>query len=117
MEFKDNLKLLKIELNEIKKTYIEKQRESKFWDAKVQSLAEIKSELKNKQGIFGDINDSQKEIHKMQVCNSYNYPSNNFSQPLLYLLINHSNSYSCILCIKVIKFVLYTIILFADNGK
>jgi len=60
--------MLKNELNEIKKTYIEKQRESKSWDAKVQSLVEMKIELKNKQGIFGDIDVIQKEIHKMQVC-------------------------------------------------
>jgi len=53
----------------MKKTYIEKQRESKSWDAKVQSLVEIKTELKNKQGIFGDIDATQKEIHKMQVGN------------------------------------------------
>jgi len=63
----DHLKLLKNELDEIKKTYIEKQRESKSWDTKVQSLVEMKTDLKNKQGIFGDINAMQKEIHKMQV--------------------------------------------------
>jgi len=67
----DHLKLLKNELSEMKKTYIEKQRESKSWDAKVQSLVEIKTELKNKQGIFGDIDATQKEIHKMHVCNSH----------------------------------------------
>jgi len=67
LEYIDLLKLLKNELNEIKKTYIEKQRESKSWDAKVQSLVEMKTELKNKQGIFGDIGVIQKEIHKMQV--------------------------------------------------
>lgn len=74
MEYKDLLKLLKNELNEIKKTYIEKQRESKSWDAKVQSLVEMKTELKNKQGIFGDIDAIQKEIHKKQVCNSCQLP-------------------------------------------
>lgn len=71
MEFVDYLKLLKTELNEIKKTYIAKQRESKSWDAKVQSLVEMKTELKNKQGIFGDIDAIQKEIHKMLVSNRY----------------------------------------------
>ncbi|CAH1737113.1 unnamed protein product [Aphis gossypii] len=67
LEYMDHLKSLQNELNEIKKTYIEKQRESKSWDAKVQSLIEIKTELKNKQGIFGDIDATQKEIHKMQI--------------------------------------------------
>jgi hypothetical protein len=63
----DHLTFLKNELNEMKKTYIEKQRESKSWDIKLQSLVEIKTELKNKQGVFGDIDATQKEIHKMQV--------------------------------------------------
>lgn len=54
----------------MKKTYIEKQRESKSWEANVQSLIEMKAELKNKQGVFGDIDAMQKEIHKMVVCNS-----------------------------------------------
>ncbi|XP_060873754.1 interaptin-like [Metopolophium dirhodum] len=70
LEYIDLLKLLKNELNEIKKTYIEKQRESKSWDAKVQSLVEMKTELKKKQGIFGDIDVIQKEIHKMQMTES-----------------------------------------------
>ncbi|KAL4090962.1 hypothetical protein QTP88_025714 [Uroleucon formosanum] len=70
LEYKDLLKLLKNEFNEIKKTYIEKQRESKSWDAKVQSLVEMKTELKNKQGIYGDIDAIQKEIHKKQIMES-----------------------------------------------
>ncbi|XP_060851664.1 coiled-coil domain-containing protein 40-like [Rhopalosiphum padi] len=70
LEYMDHLKFLKNELNEMKKTYIEKQRESKSWDIKVQSLVEIKTELKNKQGVFGDIDATQKEIHKMQIIES-----------------------------------------------
>jgi len=84
LEYIDLLKLLKNELNEIKKTYIEKQRESKSWDAKVQSLVEMKTELKNKQGIFGDIGVIQKEIHIMQVCNSCQLSI------LSYSIINHN---------------------------
>ncbi|XP_025205735.1 LOW QUALITY PROTEIN: early endosome antigen 1-like [Melanaphis sacchari] len=70
LEYMDHLKFLKNEVNEMKKTFIEKQRESKSWDVKVQSLVDIKTELKNKQGIFGDIEASQKEIHKMQIIES-----------------------------------------------
>lgn len=63
----DRLKLLKNELNDMKNVYIEKQRESKSWDTKVQSLVEMKKEIKQKEGDFGDIDAMKNEIHRMQV--------------------------------------------------
>lgn len=63
----DRLKILKNDLNEIKHVYIEKQRESKSWDSKIQLLVEIKKEMKNKEGDVGDIDAMKNEIHRMQV--------------------------------------------------
>lgn len=63
----DQLKLLKHELTDMKNVYIEKQRESKSWDTKVQVLAEMKNEMKKKEGDSGDIVVLQKEIHRMRV--------------------------------------------------
>lgn len=59
--------MLKNDLNEIKNTYIEKQREIKSWDKKIQSLVDMKKEIKNKEGDLGDIDDMKNEIHRMQV--------------------------------------------------
>lgn len=67
LEYTDKLKLLKNELNEIKNVYIEKQRESKSWETKIQLLVEMKNEMKNKEGDLGDIDAMKKEIHRMQV--------------------------------------------------
>lgn len=51
----------------MKNVYIEKQRESKSWDTKVQLLIEMKKEIKKKDGDLGDIDNMKKEIHRMQV--------------------------------------------------
>lgn len=59
--------MLKNELNEIKNVYIEKHRESKSWESKIQLLVEIKKEMKNKEGDVGDIDAMKNEIHRMQV--------------------------------------------------
>lgn len=67
----ERLKLLKNELHEIKNVYIEKQRESKSWDSKMQSLVEMKKETKNKEGDAGHIYVLKKEIHRMQVNDTY----------------------------------------------
>lgn len=72
LEYMDRLKLLKNELNDIKNVYIEKQRESKSWDTKVQSLVEMKKEIKQKEGDSGDIDAMKNEIHRMQVKQQYN---------------------------------------------
>lgn len=62
---------MKNELNEIKTVCAEKQRESLSWETKVQTLVEIKNEIKFKDGDLGDIEDKKKEIHRMQVIYSY----------------------------------------------
>lgn len=54
-------------MREIKNVYIEKQRESKSWDSKMQLLVEMKKEIKNKEGDVGHIDIMKKEIHRMQV--------------------------------------------------
>lgn len=59
--------MLKNDLNEIKITYFEKERESKSWDSKVQLLVEMKKQIKNKEGDLGDIDAMKNEIHRMQV--------------------------------------------------
>lgn len=63
----DQLKVFKNELNEVKNIYIEKQRENRSWDTKVQLLVEMKKEMKKKEGDFGDIDSMKNEIHRMQV--------------------------------------------------
>ncbi|KAE9542832.1 hypothetical protein AGLY_002743 [Aphis glycines] len=70
LEFIDQLKLLKNELNELKNVYVEKQCESKSWDTKLQLLIEIKKEIKNKEGDLGDIDIMKNEIHRMQIRES-----------------------------------------------
>ncbi|VVC28629.1 Hypothetical protein CINCED_3A025872 [Cinara cedri] len=70
LEYMDRLKLLKNELNDTKNVYIEKQRESKSWDSKVQMLVEMKKEIKKKEGDSGDIDAMKNEIHRMQIRES-----------------------------------------------
>ncbi|XP_025204479.1 coiled-coil domain-containing protein 40-like [Melanaphis sacchari] len=70
LEYIDQLKLLKNELNELKNVYMEKQYESKSWDTKLQLLIEIKNEIKNKEGDLGDIDIMKNEIHRMQIRES-----------------------------------------------
>ncbi|XP_022161075.1 kinetochore protein SLK19-like [Myzus persicae] len=67
LEYMDQLKLLKNELNELKNVYMEKQCESKSWDTKLLLLIEIKKEIKNKEGDLGDIDIMKNEIHRMQI--------------------------------------------------
>eukprot|EP00102_Acyrthosiphon_pisum_P020925 XP_016658135.1 PREDICTED: coiled-coil domain-containing protein 40 [Acyrthosiphon pisum] len=67
LEYMDQLKLLKNELNELKNVYMEKQRESKSWDTKLLLLVEMKKEIKNKEGDLGDIDIMKNEIHRMQI--------------------------------------------------
>lgn len=54
-------------MDDIKIVFIEKQRESKSWDTKVQLLVEMKNEIKNNLGDFGDIDAMKNEIHRMKV--------------------------------------------------
>lgn len=63
----DELKCLKNKVDDIRNMFIEKQRESKSWDTKVQLLVEMKKEIKKKEGDFGDIDAMKNEIHRMQV--------------------------------------------------
>lgn len=63
----DELKCLKNKVDDIKNVFIEKQRESKSWDTKVQLLVEMKKEIQKKEGDFGDIDAMKNEIHRMQV--------------------------------------------------
>lgn len=67
MEYIDQLKYLKNELNDIQNEYVDKQRESKSWDTKVKLLVEIKTEIMKKEGDLGDIEVMKNEIHRMQV--------------------------------------------------
>ncbi|XP_050528439.1 uncharacterized protein LOC126898453 isoform X4 [Daktulosphaira vitifoliae] len=68
IEYADQLKAIKTELDEIQNKYIEKQREIITWDNKIKQIIEIKKEIVNKKGDTRHIDAMKIKIHRMQEC-------------------------------------------------
>ncbi|XP_050528436.1 uncharacterized protein LOC126898453 isoform X2 [Daktulosphaira vitifoliae] len=67
IEYADQLKAIKTELDEIQNKYIEKQREIITWDNKIKQIIEIKKEIVNKKGDTRHIDAMKIKIHRMQI--------------------------------------------------
>lgn len=128
----DQLKLLKHEVTDMKNVYIEKQRESKSWDTKVQVLVEMKNEMKKKEGDSGDIVVLQKEIHRMRVKQKNNnidwiifttlfntlYPHQTiiFDNIFLIILSNKNNIDIVWVIHNKLRYTLYSYILYTSSN-
>ncbi|XP_050424677.1 putative leucine-rich repeat-containing protein DDB_G0290503 [Adelges cooleyi] len=70
LEYTDYLKTIKNELDEMRNTYLEKQRENISWDNKIKQIIEMKKEIHQKEGDSGEIDAMKNEIHRMQIRES-----------------------------------------------
>ncbi|XP_050520950.1 coiled-coil domain-containing protein 40-like [Daktulosphaira vitifoliae] len=70
LEYADQLKSIKNELDETQNKYIKKQQELITWEVKIKQIIEMKKEIVNKEGDIGDIDAMKNEIHRMQIRES-----------------------------------------------